>query len=286
MMHTYSLETPGKINLFLEIKGKRPDSWHELLTLFYPVRSLSDRVELRFGGEGIRIDCSSPGVPLDENNLMVKAADAFFAAAGVACPGMEIRLEKRLPVAGGMGGGSSDAGAVLILLQRHSGVALTPERLAQAALSVGSDVPFFLNPVPAIGRGRGEILQSADLPERLPLLLIPGIFPISAAWGYRHWLDVPRCGQYRLDDLLKELASGDFAAAGKFLCNDLQGAAVRKFPLLARFSELFRESGGAPLMSGSGSTMFALYRGFTERDRAFETLKNEVGKYDAVLVKS
>ena len=286
MMKTYSRQTPGKINLFLKIKGKRPDSWHEILTLFYPIGSLSDRVELSFGGEGIRIECPVPDVPLNEENLMAKAAKAFYAAAGRPCPGMTIRLEKNLPVAGGMGGGSSDAGAVLDLLQRHSGVALSPEKLAAAALSVGSDVPFFLNPVPSVGRGRGELLQETALPEDLPLLLIPGVFPISAAWAYRHWQDVPRSGRYDLDALLKTLSAGDYAAAGGLLCNDLEGAAVRKFPLLARFFGLLRESGGAPLMSGSGSTVFALYRGFAERDRAFENLKNEISQYDAVLVKS
>ena len=286
MMKTYSRQTPGKINLFLEIKGKRPDSWHEILTLFYPVTALSDRVELSFGGEGIRIECPASGVPLNEDNLMVKAVKAFYAAAGRPCPGITIRLEKNLPVAGGMGGGSSDAGAVLNLLQQHSGIELSPEKLAAAALSVGSDVPFFLNPVPSVGRGRGELLQETALPENLPLLLIPGVFPISAAWGYRHWQDVPRSGRYELDALLKALAAGDYAAAGGLLCNDLEGAAVRKFPLLARFFGLLRESGGAPLMSGSGSTVFALYRGFAERDRAFEGLKNEISQYDAVLVKS
>ena len=284
-MQNCFLQTPGKLNLYLEIKGKRPDSWHELLTLFYPVGALSDRVEIRFGGEGIRIECSFPGVPLNEDNLMAKAVKAFYAAAGEPCPGMEIIMEKNIPVAGGMGGGSSDAGAVLTLLQKYSGVELAPEKLAQAALSVGSDVPFFLDPVPSIGRGRGEILQKVNLPDRLPLLLIPGVFPISAAWAYLHWQDVPRSGEYDLEKLLHMLASGDHAGAGRLLCNDLQGAAVRKFPLLARFSELLRDSGGAPLMSGSGSTMFALYPDFAGRDRAFENLKKEISKYDAVLVK-
>ena len=286
MMKTYSRQTPGKINLFLEIKGKRSDSWHEILTLFYPVTALSDRVELNFGGEGIRIECPIPGVPANEDNLMAKAAKAFYAAAGQPCPGMEIKLEKNLPVAGGMGGGSSDAGAVLNLLQQYSGIELSPEKLARAALSVGSDVPFFLDPVPSVGRGRGELLQKADLPDRLPMLLIPGVFPISAAWAYRHWQDVPRSGRYDLDALLKTLSAGDYAAAGGLLRNDLEGAAVRKFPLLARFCELLRESGGAPLMSGSGSTMFALYPDFGLRDRAFEALNNEISQYDAVPVKS
>jgi 4-diphosphocytidyl-2-C-methyl-D-erythritol kinase len=285
-METYTLETPGKINLYIEIKGKRPDSWHELLTLFYPVRSLSDRIGLSFGGEGIRIRCSLPGVPVNDDNLAVKAAKAFYAAAGQPCPGMEIELEKHIPVAGGMGGGSSDAGAVLGLLQEHSGCPLSSEKLAAAALSVGSDVPYFLDPVPAVGRGRGEILTPVDLQEDLPLLLIPGCFPISAAWAYRHWQDVPPPEVSNLDDLLHLLKAGDYAGAGKLLRNDLEPAVLRKFPLLAKFAALLRDSGGAPLMSGSGSTMFALYPDFELRDQAFENLKSQLEPYNAVLIKS
>ena len=285
MLSPFLLETPGKINLFLEIKGKRADSWHELLTLFYPIRGLSDHVELSFCGEGIQVECGLPGIPLNEENLAGKAAAAFFAAAGKPCPGMTIRLEKHLPAAGGMGGGSSNAGAVLRLLQMHSGIRLTPEKLAETALSIGSDVPFFLNPEPAVGRGRGEVLTPVELPEPLPLLLIPGCFPISAAWGYQHWKEAKQTRCSNLDDLLKSLSSGDFAAAGTFLRNDLEPAALRKFPLLECLSELLRESGGAPLMSGSGSTLFALYPDFACRDRAFELLSAELKPYDAVLIK-
>ena len=288
MEDLFVLETPGKINLFLEIKGKRPDSWHELLTLFYPLPGLSDRVGLRFGGaEGeIRLTCSAPGVPLDGENLMAKAARAFFAAAGKPCPGLELTLEKHLPVAGGMGGGSSDAGAVLRLLLKHSGIVLPPEKLSAAALSVGSDVPFFLDPVPSVGRGRGEVLSPLGLPPDLPLLLIPGIFPISAAWAYRHWREVPPVDPPSLDDLLKTLAAGDCAAAGRFLRNDLEGAVLRKFPLLQLLTERLRGSGGAPLLSGSGSTLFALYPDRSARDRAAAELAPELEKYHASAVKS
>ena len=284
-MNPLSLETPGKINLFLEVKGKRADSWHELLTLFYPVRTLTDRVEIRFGGAGTRICCSLPGVPLNEDNLAAKAARAYFAAAQMPCPGMEIVLEKHLPAAGGMAGGSSDAGAVLRLLQRYSGNALPADRLAQVALSLGSDVPYFLDPAPAVGRGRGEILTGVGLPEDLPLLLIPGTFPISAAWAYAHWKDVPQTGRTGLTDLLPLLAAKNYAEAGKRLRNDLEPAALRKFPLLRMLTDLLRRSGGSPLMSGSGPTLFALYPDPDARDRAFRLCRAETEKYSVPLLK-
>ena len=285
-MSVVSLETPGKINLFLQVIGKRPDSWHELLTVFYPIRSLSDRVKITFGGAGIRVRCSVPGVPLNGDNLAVKAVLAFYAAAGQPCPDMEIELVKMLPAAGGMGGGSSDAGAVLRLLQQNSACPLSAEKLAEVALLIGSDVPYFLNPVPAVGRGRGEILTPVSLPENLPLLLIPGSFPVSAAWAYAHWKDIPRTCEADPDTLLKLLAAGDFAAAGKHLYNDLEPAALRKFPLLAILTDLLRGSGGFPLMSGSGPTLFALYPDFEARDRAFAACAPEIEKYHVSLIKS
>ena len=282
-MDSLTLETPGKINLYLKVEGKRADGWHDLLTLFYPVSGLSDRITLRFGGEGVRIVCDAPGVPLDRGNLAVKAVEGYYGAAGGKIPGMEIRIEKQLPVAGGMGGGSSDAAAVLRLLQTAE-AKLTPAQLARVALDIGSDVPYFLNPVPSIGRGRGELLTPVDLPGDLPLLLVPGCFPVSAAWAFRHWRpDGKTSGP---EELIDRLQARNFAAAGDLLRNDLEPAALRKFPLLSMIADGLRRTGGAPLMSGSGPTMFALYPDFASRDRACEVLASELEKHPVSFLKA
>ncbi len=282
-MDSLTLETPGKINLYLQVEGKRADGWHDLLTLFYPVTGLSDRITLRFGGEGVRIVCEAPGVPLDHGNLAAKAVERYYAAARFRAPGIEIRIEKHLPVAGGMGGGSSDAGAVLRLLQIAE-AKLTPQQLAAVALDIGSDVPYFLNPVPSIGRGRGEILTPVDLPVGLPLLLVPGCFPISAGWAFRHWCSGGSSSGP--DELIAKLRIGDLAAAGALLRNDLEPAALRKFPLLAMIADCLRRTGGAPLMSGSGPTMFALYPDPALRDRACEMLATEFAKHSVSFLKA
>ena len=285
-MDNYVLKTPGKINLFLEIKGQRPDSRHEILTLYFPVWGLSDQVGIVFGGSGIQVHCTTvPDVPQDRSNLAVRAAEAFYAAAGRPCPGISIQLDKRLPVAGGMGGGSSDAGAVLRLLQKYSGVELPRDVLEKTALSIGSDVPYFLNPVPAIGRGGGEQLFLVEMQDSLPILLVPGCFPISAAWAYRHWKDAAQTNLSDLDGLLSSLVSCDYAQAGKLLRNDLEPAALQKFPLLKKIAGLLRGSGGFPLMSGSGSSMFALYPDFPARIRAFDLLASEFEALDLPLIK-
>ncbi|MBQ9338398.1 MAG: 4-(cytidine 5'-diphospho)-2-C-methyl-D-erythritol kinase [Lentisphaeria bacterium] len=280
-MDPLTLETPGKINLYLKVEGRRADGWHDLLTLFYPIPGLSDRITLRFGGEGVRIVCDVPGVPLDRGNLAVKAAEAYYAAAGAEVPGMEIRIEKHLPVAGGMGGGSSDAGAVLRLLQSAEGK-LTPARLARTALEIGSDVPFFLHPVPSIGRGRGEILTPVDLSADLPLLLVPGSFPVSAGWAFRHWR--PDGNDTGPEYLIASLRAHDLAAAGALLRNDLEPAALQKFPMLSMIADHLRRTGGAPLMSGSGPTMFALYPDPASHGRACRELADLFAEYDIPLL--
>ena len=281
-MDSLTLETPGKINLYLKVEGRRADGWHDLLTLFYPVPGMSDRITLRFGGEGVRIVCDAPGVPLDRRNLAVKAVEGYYAAAGSCVPGVEVRIEKHLPVAGGMGGGSSDAGAVLRLLQSAE-AKLTPGQLARAALEIGSDVPYFLDPVPAVGRGRGEVLTPVGLPDDLPLLLVPGCFPVSAGWAFRHWH--PAGKDPGPDGLISKLQARDHAAAGALLRNDLEPAALRKFPLLSMIADGFRRTGGAPLMSGSGPTMFALYPDPVSRDRACKILAEDFSGHRISVLK-
>ncbi|MBO7147732.1 MAG: 4-(cytidine 5'-diphospho)-2-C-methyl-D-erythritol kinase [Lentisphaeria bacterium] len=283
-----TLEAPGKINLYLEIKGKRPDSYHELLTLFYPVTTFTDLVQVEFSDTACTaLSCSAPGVPVDQKNICCKAADKYFDAAGMKNPGLHIHIEKKIPVAAGMGGGSSDAAAVLLLLQQKF-QALTPSQLAETALAIGADVPFFLNPKPALARGRGEQLSPVDLPDHLPLLILPTLFPVSAAWAYRYWNQYKDHAPASSDPelLIRTLQKKDFAAAGKLLRNDLAPAVVQKFPVLTLCTELFAKTGGSVLLSGSGPTLFALYPDFETQEKAYRELSPEFRKYELTLFQS
>lgn len=279
MNNTLFLETPGKINLYLEVKRRMTSGFHEIRTVFYPV-DLCDRVTLSFNDSGvIRCHCSDESVPGDERNLAVKAALLYFRTAGIPCPGLEIRILKRLPVSGGMGSGSSDAGAVLRLLQQHYCGALTEQSLHEIALSIGSDVPFFLNTVPSLGGGRGEELTPLEKVSAfsLPLLLIPGSFPVSAAWAYSHWresVQTPPSGGETPEELIRALQEKDFERAGALLRNDLAGCVLEKFPLLRILERQVGETAGHVLLSGSGPTLFILYTDFAARDRAWEILRN------------
>ncbi len=265
------LETPGKLNLFLEIKGIRPDSYHEIETLFYPVRRVNDTITIiPEDAPGIRISCDAQGVPEDESNLCWKAADRYCRSAGIV-PSFSITLKKGIPVAAGMGGGSSDAAAVLRLLQKHFH-ALDDSTLLEIAVKTGADVPFFLNPVPSAGRGIGEILTPLDgIPEQLPILIAAPLFPISAPWAYRHRNRPAASADTRaLEPLTDALRKADFPRAASLLRNDLEYAVLEKFPLLEILKRTFSTLRCRVLVSGSGPTLFLFFESFEARENACE----------------
>ncbi len=257
--------TCSKVNLSLAVTAKRPDGYHDLDSLFYPFRDPSDEIRLEDapGDSGVTIRCDAPGVPLEpEKNLCGKAVFAYCKAAGMDVPGVVIHLEKHIPVAAGMGGGSADCAAVLRLLQERFH-ALSQEQLEAAAFSLGADVPFFLNPRPSHVTGAGEHIVPVDgLPEHLPLLLAAPQFPVSAAWAYQH-MDLARAiaEPPRTNELVDALRRRDYEAAARFMRNDLEHALFVKFPLLVILRDFLLAQGALRVMvSGSGPTLLALFR--------------------------
>ena len=156
MASEFILKAPAKLNLLLRITGKRADGFHELVTLFHPVERIADRIrmDLASPSPGITMACSHPDVPADSSNLIVKAASAFAQKMGLS-PAWHLELVKNIPIAAGMGGGSSDAGTVLRFLAEHF-PGCSGRELNALAASIGADVPFFLDPCDAAGRGIGE----------------------------------------------------------------------------------------------------------------------------------
>ena len=257
--------TCSKVNLSLAVTARRPDGYHDLDSLFYPFRDPSDVIRLEDAPEasGVTILCDAPGVPLEpEKNLCGKAVFAYCRAAGMDLPGLVIHLEKRIPVAAGMGGGSADGATVLRLLQERFR-ALSQEQMEDVAFSLGADVPFFLNPRPSHVTGAGEHHTPVEgLPEHLPLLLAAPQFPVSAAWAYRHTdlrraISTPPCTK----ELIDALARRDFESAAQFMRNDLEHALFEKYPLLVLLRRSLLEHGALRVMvSGSGPTLLALFR--------------------------
>lgn len=285
-MESFTLDTPGKVNLFLRVGDRRPDGYHEIETLFFPVQTVADTVSMRFpdGGE-IHIRCSDPAVPADESNLCWKAADLYRKYAGIAS-GVEISIVKHIPTAAGMGGGSSDAAAVLRLMQRRFR-ALDADKLADIAVKIGADVPFFLRSVPAVGRGVGERLEAVDgVPSSLPLLIAAPLFPVSAAWSYRHLDRTAAEADLRtMDPLLDALRRSDFQNAASLLRNDLEHAVLDKFPLLAILKREFIAEGSRVMVSGSGPTLFVFYESFAARERAVKHARALAEQYAFALLK-
>jgi 4-diphosphocytidyl-2-C-methyl-D-erythritol kinase len=255
--------SPCKVNFLLNILGKRPDGFHELETVLHPV-GICDRIEFTRGGDRIALTCNHPTLPVDQSNLVVRAAQLFRQASGIA-DGVRIHLEKQIPLAAGLGGGSANAAAALRGLNALFGGPLSDGRLSELAAQLGSDVPFFLQPLPAVATGRGERIQPLDwfgaLAGTWLLLVHPG-FGISTAWAYQSLARYPQAihGQPgRAARLVARLQTGQLTNAAADFYNALELPAFEKYPILALYQEFLRAEGAAVvLMSGSGSSIFAL----------------------------
>ena len=252
----------GKINLRLKVTARRPDGYHELDTVFYPLEFPADEIVLyEKSSDGVSFACEAfPGLPA-ENNLAVRAALRYAERAKIA-PRWHITLDKKLPIAAGVGGGSSDAAAVLRLLNDVYGK-LSETELADIAVKLGADVPFFLKKRPMRATGIGEKLIDFELPEKMPeiLLVYPG-FPISAKWAYQH-LEMRYIGPdagVSADDYRQAFAEPDKADWENLVRNDLAFAVWKKFPLCSLLKDFMLERKAWTVqISGSGSSLFALF---------------------------
>jgi len=242
--------SPAKINLFLQVTGKRPDGYHDLFSLMCCV-SLFDTILLQFGGNTIEIDSDHPQVPLDETNLAHKAAALFFKNLDTA-GGVKITIEKSIPVAAGLGGGSSNAASVLQGLNHYYDFPFSRNQLMSMGLSLGADVPFFLFEKPALASGIGEKLEAyPNLPPYHVILIYPG-FAVSTAEVFQNLnLGLTKCK--------KKISNSS-------LCNDLEAVTASRYPVIRSVKEQLLTHGAlGALMSGSGPTVFGL---FSEPDKA------------------
>jgi 4-diphosphocytidyl-2-C-methyl-D-erythritol kinase len=274
--------SPCKVNLLLNILGKRPDGFHELETVMHPV-PVYDHLTFQLAGSGIQLTCSEPTLPTDSRNLVYRAAEAFLKTASIN-EGIALHLEKRIPLAAGLGGGSGNAATTLAGLNEIFGHPLTPAQLETIAASLGSDIPFFLQDKPALATGRGDKIQSLDFFPALratALLLIHPGFGIATAWAYQQLAKFPHAlngRPGRAQTFISLLQKADLKTAAAEFYNSLEAPALEKYPLLALFQEFLRENGAAgTLMSGSGSTTFALVENKTAAETLADKLKQKFG---------
>jgi 4-diphosphocytidyl-2-C-methyl-D-erythritol kinase len=253
-----------KVNLVLNILGRREDGFHELETLFWPVR-LYDTLEFSATSGHLELTCSHPELPVDGGNLVHKAATAFYGKLGRA-PAARIHLEKRLPIAAGIGAGSANAAATLLGLNELLGKPLGDGDLSALAAGIGSDVPCFLGDAPALGVGRGEMVTPVEgLPEFKEARMVlyhPG-FGVSTPWAYKNLARFPNelnGAPGRVARMVDFLRGGEVREIQRHLFNSLEAPVLDKHPILRIYQEFFAEQGAAgTLMSGSGSTTFAVF---------------------------
>ena len=249
----------AKINLYLRVDGRLPSGYHGITSVMLPVPELCDTVTVDPSPDGqLHMHCSDSSLPTDNRNLCVRAATAFAESATLD-PHWTIRLEKRLPIAAGLGGGSSDAAAVLGLLNTLHEQPLTSEQLHSLAVRLGADVPFFLNPLPCLATGIGDRLQPIPAASPMGVILANPGFPISARWAYAHWQSASRPAAPSPETILSTLAEGDLSSIAAALHNDLEHCAFRKFPVLDILREAMFDAGCLGVhLSGSGPTLYGL----------------------------
>lgn len=253
---TVRVRTPGKVNLFLEVFRRRPDGYHDLATLMVTV-GLYDSLELRENGSGeVRLECDRADLSTGPDNLVCKAALLLRERFGIAT-GVDVRLAKRIPMAAGLAGGSSDAAATLAGLNRLWRLGLSRDQLAALGAELGSDVAFFFHGPAAWCTGRGEVIESVPLGCALDLVLVCPEVGLYTGRVFQA-LTVP---EKPVDGspVRSALAKGDIIDLGRRLYNRLEEPAMRLCPEVAQVRQgLTRLGSCGVLMSGSGSTVFAL----------------------------
>lgn len=289
-MHAYSLTAPAKINLYLEIIGDRPDGYHELAMILQSI-DLADQIHLRANGtDEIRIHCDDPHVPADESNLAYRAAALImrqFPETYHRFGGVDIAIEKRIPMGAGLAGGSTDAAAVLVGMDLMWNLGLTQIEIQELAAKLGSDIPFCVAGGTAIATGRGESLSPLPCPEGIHVVLAKyRSLAVSTPWAYKTYRQqfqtsyapdsetlLDRRRRVHSGPMVEAIAKRDIHRIGTLLHNDLERVVLPAHPLITQLrEELAQLETLGVMMSGSGSTVFAL----VDSQETAETVKHQL----------
>ena len=309
-IETYKTSASAKVNLFLRVCGKLPNGYHRLYTVMQEI-DYCDELVVSIGGEGpseIVVECEGRSDIIPKKNLCYKAADRFYASlynkmADEASmdgrydfPRTVIKLTKRIPSESGMGGGSSDAASVLIVLQEHFGSPFTEEELGKLAVNVGADVPFFLYGGTCLCESVGEDITPLASLAGLPILIVKPSEGVSTPECFKaidsselQQIDDDAYAGYvaglaeEKDSLADKL--GTFLSGGGLLVNDLQAPAVEAVPQIGEIIKALKEA-GAPYaaMTGSGSAVFALFDSEEAAKKAQEAIKSDPRAKDCQMI--
>ncbi len=260
-MPTIKLKTPAKINLMLSVLKKGLDNYHEIETVFQTV-SLFDIVSIEFRASSefsIRLKSNSEDIPRDSSNLAYKAAEQFLKTINKKAD-VKIYLHKNIPVAAGLGGGSSDAACVLRALNEINLYPLDDEGLRKICRSLGADVPFFLKGGTATGKGTGDVIQPIKTPELDIVIIKPRDMEIKSGWAYEKYDHLSiKPPPKRIHDMLKALESRSAEIISSQLFNSLEYAVIKEYPALRVYKDLLTKAGcHNAILSGSGPSLFGI----------------------------
>lgn len=280
MIKKIRLKSPAKINLSLEILRKREDGYHEIRTVLQKI-SLYDTLSFSLEGEkGIFIETDHPSLPRGKDNLVYKAVKSILKRSKYN-GGVRVRIEKRIPIGSGLGGGSSNAALTLKALNTLLGLGLTNKVLMEMGREIGADVPFFLFDGSAIGSGIGDRLRRIEIPHIWYILIYPN-FEISTRWAYKNFLLTKSKFHLKLHTFLENIYD-----ISSILRNDLEEIVSKRFPEIEIMKKALLSAGAlGSSMTGSGPTVFGIFEKRWKAKKAFEKLKLEFKEKSWKVIKA
>lgn len=253
-MNSLTLKAPAKVNYRLDVLRRRPDGYHDLRMIMQRI-DLCDEITITVADRpGIRVSCGREGVPDGPDNIAWRAADALLGAAGKAV-GLDIAITKNIPVAAGLGGGSSDGAAVLMGVNELLGLGFSDELLMEIGVKLGADVPFFIFKKTALAEGIGEVLTPLDGVPTVWLAVVNPNVHVSTAWVYQNLQLTSGRGEVKIPRFYENVV--DLCSV---LANDLEAVTIPRHPVIGEIKDELLECGArGALMSGSGPTVFGLF---------------------------
>jgi len=280
MVKALRLKSPAKVNLRLEILRRREDGYHEVRTILQKI-SLSDTLSVSLKKEkGISISTDHPRLPIARGNLVYRVAQMILKKSEYK-GGLHIDIRKEIPLGAGLGGGSSNAAATLKALDQLLEIGLPTKELMKMGLGIGADVPFFFLDGAAIAAGVGERLRKIELPDLSYVLINPN-FEVSTRWAYQNFILTKRHFHFNLQGLVKTPEG-----ISRLLWNDLEGVVSHKYPQIEEMKKMLLSAGAlGALMTGSGPTVFGVFSGKREAEKAFKKLEHKVRRRGWIILKT
>jgi len=280
MVKALRLKSPAKVNLRLEILRRREDGYHELRTILQKI-SLYDTLSVSLKKEkGISISTDHPRLPIGRGNLVYRAAQMILKKSEYK-GGLHIDIRKEIPLGAGLGGGSSNAATTLKALDQLLEIGLPTKELMKMGLGIGADVPFFFLDGAAIAAGVGERLKKMELPDLSYVLINPN-FEVSTRWAYQNFVLTKRHFHFNLQGFVKTPEG-----ISRLLWNDLEGVVSHKYPQIEGMKKMLLSAGAlGALMTGSGPTVFGLFSGKREAEKAFKNLEHKVRRSGWIILKT